>query len=129
MSNESIRAARPEVLPLLTRIDTHRWGNLCELVGTQEQLVAAGIVSADWLADLGKSGRRTRRDEWANRVMIIRRARGRFEVTIWSHAADDFNLDWYRERHRADFDDVVAEALVRMRLPRKQRPRGKEAQP
>lgn len=124
------RSARQDAHRLMTWFSTCNWGCHAEFAGTGEELVGAGLLEASWLAEgeFGKSGVRTRSDQYGNQIKIQRRARGHFEVTIRTLKEDAFDLNakatrkmvWFRE-HGAELDQTVVEALTRMRLPARDR--------
>jgi hypothetical protein len=75
-------AARPQVLPVLQDARVcPAWGLLLTFYGTEAELIAAGVVTADAFLDMGKSGQQTQWDSFGNRYTVKRR-RGKWELEL-----------------------------------------------
>lgn len=73
-------ARRPTVLGVLKDIEDHCWGWYVEFFGGREELIRAGVASAE-MFDLPKSGGKTGRDEFGDRYIIRSRPGDRFLLT------------------------------------------------
>ena len=119
---QTFAVARPELLEVLQRAEALHWGYHIDCAGTREQLLAAGVATADMFEHLGKSGTRTANAEYGNWTMQ-RRAAGRFELTIRAREADSaehigtrrFQALKYWQEHASAVDAEVADALQRIR--------------
>jgi hypothetical protein len=75
-------ASRPQVLPVLKNIAVcPAWGLAIDFHGTDAELIAAGIATADMFEDIGKSRQRTRRDSYGDQYTVKRRC-GKWDLEL-----------------------------------------------
>jgi hypothetical protein len=75
-------AARPQVLPVLQDILVcEAWGLLLTFYGTEADLIAAGVVTADAFLDMEKKGQRAQRDSFGDQY-TVKRLRGKWELEL-----------------------------------------------
>jgi hypothetical protein len=122
--SQAFQAARPDVLLVLKFAGAMAWGWLVEFAGTETELIAAGVATADMFQNLGKSGQKTADTPYGDRYKVRRRIKGRFELELrlLPELGDlsDPRMQatvWWRQ-HAAEVDAEVAGALERMRRPR-----------
>lgn len=127
---EVFRAARSDVLLVLKRASSTPYGMYVEFQGTEAELIAASVASADMFQDIGKSGQRTASTAFGDRYELRKRAKGRFDLTLYlseeSRCGDPSEKRtqgtvWWRA-HGAEVEAQVADALERMRQPRRAKP-------
>ena len=111
----SFCASRPEVLPLLRQIEDHTefWGVFVEFLGTEAELVAAGVAFAEMFATVRKSGKRSARTENGDKFTVERRAGGRWLLELRLLNEED---GWW-EKHGAQAGTATAEILARFARP------------
>lgn len=73
----------PQLQKVLVRGQCHAtpWGICGQYRGTQADLVAAGVAASYMFEDMGRSGVRTRRDEFGDRYIVRRQAQGVWSLT------------------------------------------------
>jgi hypothetical protein len=75
-------ASRPQVLPVLLDVTICPiWGLAVDFHGSEAELIAAGVATADMFEDMGKSGQRTRWDSFGDQYTVKRR-RGEWDLRI-----------------------------------------------
>jgi hypothetical protein len=123
---QSFQAARLDVLLVLKFAGVMQWGWLLKFAGTETELIAAGVATADMFRDLGKSGQKTADTPFGDRYQVRRRVKGRYEIELrlmpklcdLSDPRTQATL-WWRQ-HAPAVEAEVAHALEEMRRPRVQ---------
>jgi hypothetical protein len=124
---QTFRASRTDVLLVLKRAQITHWGWLVEFRGTAAELIAVGVASPDMFEHLGKCGQKTAWTPYGDQYTVKKRkAYFELSLSLWKEPRvgdpSDPRLQqsvWWRE-HGAEIDAEVANALARMRRPRKE---------
>jgi|SRR5579859_132950 len=119
-------ASRPAVLPFLIEANVYGWGVLARFHGTEAELIAAGIASAEMFEGMGKSGQRTRETGYGDRY-IVKKRRGKWDLEIHTcrevggAPSDEYPRPsaWWL-KHGGEAQAATAEILARLRATRKQ---------
>lgn len=111
---------------VLVRTDASPWGICGEYRGAQADLIAAGVAAPYMFEDIGKSGTRTRRDEFGDRYIVRRRAQGVWHLTRFidpDQPSADITENrcadrkWYREA-KARVDQAMNDIMTRIQSRR-----------
>jgi hypothetical protein len=67
-------AGRPDVLPLVKEVSSQSWGFCVDFHGSRADLISAGVACEEMFEGMGKSGQRTRSDQFGDQYTIKRRS-------------------------------------------------------